>query len=540
MITVTLDGKNYRYYSSVRLGDVIREHCDRYCVAVLVNGRLYDLDKVIDSDCEVEPVDLTSEDGMRIYMRTLKYVFIMAVRKLFPNAEVRFMYSISRGQYCEIDGVQLDIDKVRSIEETMLSIIKHDVPFEKKLISRSEADKIYGFCYPDKADLLKYRPEDSVHVYKCGKEYNYLYGYMMTSTGYLRCFKLHFNSPGVVLLYPRHELGGQIPDFEPSVKFDKALWRAEEWGKICGVTNISQLNSEIQRGNIRNVVNMSEIRHENEIERIASDIAEDLKNIKVILIAGPSSSGKTTLSMKLRAHLAVKGIRAFTISTDDYFIDKELCVDADGSVDFEHINRINIKRFNDDLVNLIAGKSVMLPSYNFVTGKSEEGNTIKIGSDECIIVEGIHGLNEALTPLVPRYNKYKIFISALTHINIDNHTPVSTTTCRLIRRIVRDNLYRNTRIEETLAMWESVRRGEFRWIYPYQEEADYIFNSELTYELAVLKKHVMPLIENMNTSSKYYIQSNKIMKILKYVESVEDNVVPNTSILREFIGGSNY
>ena len=540
MFTVRICQKEFSFNAPSMLCDILREKYDKYCVAALVDRRVYDLNKVIDYDCSIEPLDLTTEDGVRIYYRTLKFVFIMAVNRLFPRAKVRFMYSLSRGQYCEIDGVSIDIDVVRKIEEEMLCLIKKNIPFTKETISKQDAAKIYSDCgYDDKTELLRYRPESTAHIYRCNKECNYLYGYMMPSTGYLRGFKLHFHSPGIVIMYPRHELGGQVPDFEQSVKFDKALWRAEEWGKVCGVSNIAELNDSIDSGNLKKLVNMSEIFHEKEISNIADNISADIKNIKIILIAGPSSSGKTTLSRKLQTHLAVRGIRSIPISCDDYFIDRDK-LDPDAAADLEHIERIDLKRFNNDLVNIIAGKEVMLPSYNFEKGKREKGEVVRLGNDDCIIVEGIHGLNETLTQLIPRYNKYKIYISALSHINIDNHTPVSTTTCRLIRRIVRDNKFRGTSIEDTLAMWQSVRRGEFRWIYPYQEEADYIFNSELTYELAVLKKHIMPLIENIDKNSRYFIQVNKIQKIMKYVKPVDDDIVPCTSLLREFIGGSNY
>lgn len=542
MFNVQISGKKFVLDSPQALCDTLKANYDKYCVAALVDGRIYDLNKVIDYDCKIEPLDLTTEDGVRIYFRTLKYVFIMAVNRLFPTASVRFMYGISRGQYCEIDGVTVDKETVKKIEDEILLLIKQDIPFIKETLPKSDAEKIYYHCnYNDKVKLLRYRPENTAHVYRCKNECNYLYGYMMPSTGYLRGFKLYFHSPGIVIMYPRHDLGGQIPDFNQSVKFDKALWRAEEWGKVCGVSNIAELNETIESGTIKNLVNLSEIRHENEISKIAHDIKNDIKNIKLILIAGPSSSGKTTLSRKLQAHLAVLGIDSIPISCDDYFLDKDSYKpDANGEIDLEHIERIDIAQFNSDILALIAGKQVDLPSYNFKSGKREFGRTVQLSKDACIIVEGIHGLNEALTHLIPRYNKYKIYISALTHINIDDHTPVSTTTCRLIRRIVRDNLFRGTPIEETLSMWQSVRRGEFKWIYPYQEEADYIFNSELTYELAVLKKHVMPLIENIDPKNKYYITVNKIEKIMKYVISVDDDIVPCTSLLKEFIGGSNY
>lgn len=542
MFTVNVNNKIYEINSPSSLSDIIRDKYQKYAVAAYVNGRLTELTDIINYDCTVEPIGLDCEDGVRIYFRTLKFVFIMAVNRLFPNVSVNFMYGISRGQYCEIKGISLDEDKVRLIENEIRSLVKQNIVFEKLSVTKSDAEKIFlDMNYTDKAQLLEYRPEDTVHLYKCGKYVNYLYGYMMPSTGYIRTFKLHFHSPGIAVMYPRHELGGLVPDFEQSVKFDRTLWKAEQWGKITGITNIANLNEATENNRAVNLINMCEIRHENEIERIAENIVSDIKNNKIILIAGPSSSGKTTLSRRIQAHLAVHGVRAVPMSTDDYYIDRtELKADVNGKVDLEHINAIDLKRFNSDLSDIISGREVQLPKFDFNSGKRVVGKTVKIQSDECVIIEGIHGLNEALTSAVPRYNKYKVYISALSHINIDDHTPVSTTTCRLIRRIVRDSKFRNSSIHDTLSMWDSVREGEFRWIYPYQEDADYIFNSELTYELAVLKKYIMPLIENIDKSNADYVKINKISKIMKYVKSIGDDNVPSTSILREFIGGSNY
>ncbi len=542
MFTVNVNGKSGDYFSPVTLEEIVREKYGKYAVAARVDSRLHDLGKVVDYDCDIEPVGLDSEDGVRIYFRTLKFVFIMAVNRLFPNARVKFLYGISRGQYCEIENVSVNVEIIRKIETEMLSLIKQNLSFEKLTVSKAEAEKRFASSnFYDKVELLKYRPESTVNLYKCGKAYNYLYGHMTPSTGYLRSFKLHFHSPGIVIMYPRHELDGMVPDFEQSVKFDRTLWKAEHWGKITGVSNIADLNNVIRNGGIANLINMSEIRHENEIENMTRDIISDIKNNKLILIAGPSSSGKTTLSRKLKAHLAVHGIDALPISTDDYYKNREdISPDENGEFDLEHINTIDLDRFNNDLVRLINGEAVQLPEYDFNTGKSLKGRLAKISNDQCIIVEGIHGLNETLTSLIPRHNKYKIYISALSHINIDDHTPVSTTTCRLIRRIVRDAEYRGATIQETLEMWPSVRRGEFKWIYPFQEDADYIFNSELTYEFAVLKKYIMPHIEGIPKSDKNFIKTNKISKIMKYVESIEDDMIPSTSLLREFIGGSNY
>lgn len=542
MFTVDINKKMYEFADPISLESIIRDSYRKYAVAAYVDGKLTELNGIIDHDCTIEPVELDNEDGVRVYFRTLKFVFIMAVNKLYPNAKVKFLYGISRGQYCEINGVLLNTDKIRRIEDEMRFLIKQNLPFEKFTVKKDEAQKIFlDMNYLDKSELLFYRPEDDVALYRCGKFINYLYGYMMPSTGYLRSFKLHYHSPGLVIMYPRHELGGIVPDFEQSVKFDRTLWKAEQWGRITKVTNIAQLNGLIKSNNAVDLINMCEIRHENEIEYITENIASDIKNNKVILIAGPSSSGKTTLSHRLQAHLAVHGIRALPISTDNYYLERsDIKPDIDGKVDLEHINAIDLKRFNNDLIDLINGKEVALPTFDFGSGKSFDGKTIKISNDECLIVEGIHGLNEILTSSVPRYNKYKIYISALSHINIDDHTPISTTTCRLIRRTVRDSKFRNSSIHETLSMWDSVRKGEFRWIYPYQEDVDYIFNSELTYELAVLKKYIMPLITDIDKDDPDYIKTNKISNIIKYVESIDDDLVPSTSILREFIGGSNY
>lgn len=541
MYTVRIDTKDFTFEKPMTVEELITTTYNGLFVSALVDGNVIDMNTVIDHDCRIVPLTLSDEDGQRIYSRTLKYVFIMAVRHLFPKATVRFLYSLSRGLYCEIDGEAIDPETVKAIDLEMKSIISRDIPIEYAKLPKKELVKIYSTLYPEKVKYIKCAKEAKQTVYKCEDEYNYLNGAMMPRTGYVRQYKLVFHSPGIVLMYPRYELNGKIPEFDESVKFDRMLWRAEEWGKISGVREIADLNEKIASGNIKEFINMCEIKHENDISFVTDEIANNIRNNKVILIAGPSSSGKTTFSKRVQLHLAVKGIRAVRLSTDDFFypID-DMSPEEIAKLDLEHLDRVDTPLFNKTLNELIAGREVEMPVYDFETHTRKAGDTCRIGDDECIIIEGIHGLNEQLTSLVPRYNKYKIYISALTHINVDVHTPASTTTCRLIRRSVRDHLYRGCSINDTFGQWQSVRNGEFRWIYPYQDEADFTMNSELAYELAVMKKHIVPLLREHEKQYGPYFMADKISKLIRNIDDIDDELVPSTSILREFIGGSNY
>jgi len=516
--------------------------CSTQIVAAKVDNKIQELTYNLNRDCRLEFVDLLSKDGIRIYVRGLTFIFIRACRELYPECNVSIEHSMSKGLYCEIcGGINLTPSKVKKIEKRMREIVELDEPFERYTVSIEEAKAIFtdmGFL--DKLDILEYRPEETVNLYRCGWMTDYLYGYMVPSTGYLKKFELMFYLPGVIIRHPTVDAKGEIPEFVDSPKLYKIFREAEKWSQIIKVENVAQLNKMIEQGRGGDLIRMNEAYLENQIADIANEIYENADRIKLVLIAGPSSSGKTTFAQRLRVQLMVKGLDPVPISMDDYFLNREdIPVDENGEKDLESIDIIDIDLFNEQMTAMIQGEEVEIPRYNFQRGKREYiGNKVKLKSGQLIIVEGIHALNEKLTAMIPKSNKYKIYISALTQLNIDNHNRIPTTDTRLIRRMVRDFKFRGTSIEDTLSLWSNVRRGEERNIFPFQEQADIMLNTALIYELAVLKPYILPLLDEIDEDSPYYIEVNRIKKFMKYFVELEDDDIPNNSILREFIGGS--
>lgn len=539
---------NDEIYKTKR-GTTIEEFIDAFgiksstqIVAAKVDNKIQELTYNLNRDCRLEFVDLLSKDGIRIYVRGLSFIFIRACRELFPECDVSIEHSMSKGLYCEIcGGINLTPSKVKKIEKRMREIVELDEPFERYSVSIEEAKAIFtDMGFYDKLDILEYRPEETVNLYRCGWMTDYLYGYMVPSTGYLKKFELMFYLPGVIIRHPTEDAKGEIPEFVDSPKLYKVFREAEKWSRIIKVENVAQLNKMIEQGRGGDLIRMNEAYLENQIAEIANEIYENADRIKLILIAGPSSSGKTTFAQRLRVQLMVKGLDPVPISMDDYFLNREdIPVDENGERDLESIDIIDIDLFNEQMTAMIQGEEVEIPRYNFQKGKREYiGNKVRLGSDQLIIVEGIHALNEKLTAMIPKSNKYKIYISALTQLNIDNHNRIPTTDTRLIRRMVRDYKFRGTSIEETLSLWPNVRRGEERNIFPFQEQADVMLNTSLIYELAVLKPYILPLLDEIHEDSPHYIEVNRIKKFMKYFVELEDDDIPNNSILREFIGGS--
>ncbi len=539
---------NDEIYKTKR-GTTIEEFIDAFgiksstqIVAAKVDNKIQELTYNLNRDCRLEFVDLLSKDGIRIYVRGLSFIFIRACRELFPECDVSIEHSMSKGLYCEIcGGINLTPSKVKKIEKRMREIVELDEPFERYSVSIEEAKAIFtDMGFYDKLDILEYRPEETVNLYRCGWMTDYLYGYMVPSTGYLKKFELMFYLPGVIIRHPTEDAKGEIPEFVDSPKLYKVFREAEKWSQIIKVENVAQLNKMIEQGRGGDLIRMNEAYLENQIAEIANEIYENADRIKLILIAGPSSSGKTTFAQRLRVQLMVKGLDPVPISMDDYFLNREdIPVDENGERDLESIDIIDIDLFNEQMTAMIQGEEVEIPRYNFQKRKREYiGNKVRLGSDQLIIVEGIHALNEKLTAMIPKSNKYKIYISALTQLNIDNHNRIPTTDTRLIRRMVRDYKFRGTSIEETLSLWPNVRRGEERNIFPFQEQADVMLNTSLIYELAVLKPYILPLLDEIHEDSPHYIEVNRIKKFMKYFVELEDDDIPNNSILREFIGGS--
>ncbi len=510
--------------------------------AAKVNNRLRELNFYVNFDAEVEFLDLSNFDAVRIYETSLRYLIIMALEKLYPKIKIKFNQCVSRSISCDVTGIDDKVDNkfLKKLELTMRDIIASDYPIIRKTITKEEAIKIYTEKnYLDKVDVLRYREEENVHIYECNGYVNYLFGYMVPSTGCLNKFKLSLYNPGFVVQFPRAECNGEIPEFESSISFGKMLKDARTWSEMIGCNKIPLLNQYATDITINDLVNVCETKHNNMLAELGDIIKSDINNIRLICIAGPSSSGKTTFSHRLRLELMSRGINPVKISMDDYYLDRDLApLDEFGELDLEHVKALDLDLFNEQLLSLIQGKEVQLPIFDFKSGKRLWGEKLSIDSKTPIIIEGIHALNEEVTKLIPKYQKFKIYISPLSQINIDDHNPINATEIRLLRRVVRDSKYRKTNPSDTFAMWPSVRRGEFKWIYPYQDDADYIFNSELTYELGVMKKYALEALSAIKSSDEYYVEANRLVKFLKYIRDIDERYVPCNSLLREFIGNS--
>lgn len=538
----TLDTSSISKDNKKRILDIIPAEEKYSYVAATVNNRIRELTYVLKEPSDVKLLDFKDTQAVKIYETSLRYLVAMATHRLYPQLDIRFSYNISRSIFCQIltPGFHTDLKFVDSIQAEMQRLIKADLPIERKLVTREEAAEIYkANHYDDKIDILKYRPDDKVHLYSCDGYINYLYGYMVPSTGFLTHYKMKLFAPGFIIQYPRAECGGIIPEFEEDRTFGRTLKESYQWAVKVGTETVSKINEYVLKNGSVDFINMCESNHNNMLAELGKKIQQDIDSIRLICIAGPSSSGKTTFANRLRIELLSLGIRPIRISIDDYYKPKsEIPLDEDGEVDLECLQALDTELFNSDMLRLINGEEVQLPRFDFKLGKRVPGRILKVDQNQPIIIEGIHALNDELTPDITKHQKFKIYIAPQAQICLDNHNPLSLTDLRLLRRIVRDNKFRKSSAEETISMWPSVRRGEFKWIYKNQEGADYVFNSLLPYELCVMKKHALPILTKIPNDSPYYIKANRLIKFLKYFVDIDDEVVPNNSLMREFIGGS--
>lgn len=518
------DNKNYDYF------------------AAKVNNRLRELNYIVSNDCKIDLLDLTDDSVTKIYQATLRYVIVMAAKNLYPKGRICFNYSVSRSIFASMSNIghaflQEDLEKL-SIE--IHKIISANHPINRYSLTKAEAIEYYrSIGQMDKVKVLKYRPEDTVHCYECNGYKNYMFGYMLPSTGFLKSFSLRLYTPGFLISYPRSECGGKVPEFKDEKVFRTVLKEANLWANTSRAGSISQMNEIIESGNALEFINICEAKHNRQFTELGNKIESNINNIKLICVAGPSSSGKTTFTNRLRIELKSRGIEPVMISMDNFYKSlQETPLDEYGNPDFESIEALDLRLFDKTIFNLIQGEEVKLPIYDFTTKSRSFTEPIKIKPHQPIMVEGIHGLNDLIATSIGEEYKFKIYIAPMAQYNIDDHNPISLSDIRLIRRMVRDHNFRGTGCEKTLKMWSSVRRGEFKWIYPYQNNADYVFNSELSYELCVMKKHAIPLLEAVNTDSPYYIAANRLVKFLKYFEDINDKWIPCNSLLREFIGDS--
>lgn len=505
-----------------------------------INNEVFNLSKTIEENMNINFLDISDVDGYRIYTRTISAVFIMACKELFPERTVRIEHFLGEGLYATFEkGYSITFKEVEEIQEKMKEIVESDFPIMREKTPKDKVMKLFEkYNYYDKIRLFNTLDREDIDVYNIGGHIDTYHGFLAPSTGYVEVFQLKYYYPGVLIMFPSMNSNYELPEFRELKKLSKVFKEANDWGDILDLAYVGSLNEKIIDGGIAEVIRISEALHEKKIANIADRVCED-EDIHLILIAGPSSSGKTTFSKRLAVQLKVNGKRPISISVDDYFVDRDKTpLNEDGTYDFETIDAIDLERLNKDLIRLLEGKEVELPKFNFITGKSEKsGKIVKVDKDHPIIVEGIHSLNPKMTNYIPEKNKYKIYISALTQLNIDAHNRIPTTDARLIRRIVRDIKYRGNDATRTLEMWTGVRNGEEKYIFPFQEEADIMFDSALVYELAVLKKHVKPLLEEIDSSSIYYGEAKKLLKFLEYFRDIEDEgIIPPNSILREFVG----
>ncbi len=525
------------------LAQEVQQAGEPLIVAARVDNVLRDLQSPVGAFHTIELVDTRSELGRRIYQRSVVFLLILAAHEVQPDLSVIVQFTAHGGLYCALQtpsGVTKHM--VREIEQRMREIVAENRPIVKKRLQRDEVVQLFKQSEQiEKANLVMSLESEKASIYYCGDFYDYLFGPMVSATGVLGKFALDALPDGVLLRTPNADAPEVVPALRAQPKFGGILMEAERWANVLRCDYVSDLNRYIRRGEIADIIHVSEALHEKKIAEIADHIAANIKKLRLILIAGPSSSGKTSFAQRLRIQLRVNGIEPVSISLDDYFRNWEDTPRLpDGTYDFENIGALDVALFNDHLVRLLGGEEVILPRYNFLTGKREEGTAhLSVAPTAPLIVEGIHGLNEALTAAVPREKKYKIYISALTQLNIDAHNRIATTDARLLRRMVRDYQFRGAYALKTLRQWSDVRAGEEKNIFPFQEEADAMFNSALIYELAVLKRYAVPLLEMVPRDVPEYTKANRLLDFCRcFADITEEYDIPNNSLLREFIGKS--
>ena len=527
----------------LELAQEVQKKGEPLIVAARVDNVLRDLQTSVGDFHTIELVDTRSEFGRRIYRRSVVFLLIMAVRELYSETEVVVQFTAHKGLYCAIQS-PFDVTErvVLELEQRMREIVAENRPIIKKRLQREEVVQLFKKSEQiEKANLVMSLETEKASLYYCGEFYDYLFGPMVSATGVLDKFALDAMPGGVLLRTPEPSAPESVPAFKEQPKFGSILMEAERWASVLHCDYVSDLNRYIRRGEVADIIHVSEALHEKKIAEIADHIASNIKELRLILIAGPSSSGKTSFAQRLRIQLRVNGIEPVSISLDDYFRNwEDTPRTKEGAYDFENIGALDVELFNDHLVRLLNGEEVILPHYNFLTGKREAGTEhLSIAPTSPLIVEGIHGLNEALTASVPRGKKYKIYISALTQLNIDAHNRIPTTDARLLRRMVRDYQFRGAYALKTLRQWPDVRAGEEKNIFPFQEEADAMFNSALIYELAVLKRYAVPLLEMVPRDVPEYTKANRLLDFCRcFSDITEEYDIPNNSLLREFIGKS--
>lgn len=544
MITVTIKNETKQYPVGCSLRTIAEEMQSRYeddIILASFNGRLMELQGTLKEDGELTFFTTANKNGRRAYRRSVVFLMQRALMDLYPAGmvDIKVEHSLGQGYFCKATEDVLDDNLLKILEQKMRMLVEKDLPLQKRAIKTVEARRIFASRgMKDKENLMKYRTSSNINIYELDGCIDYFYGYMAPSTGMLSHFALYPYADGFVLQFPGKNTK-EVAEFAPANKLFEVLQASENWGKDMHIPTVGALNDTICQGKMRDIILTQEAYMERRIGALAEKIVAD-PNKKFVLIAGPSSSGKTTFSHRLSAQLRALGVNPHPIPLDDYYLDRDqIPLDEFGEKDFESIEGLDIDLFNSDMQKLLNGERVLLPSFNFKIGKREyKDHYMQLGNRDILVIEGIHGLNERMSASLPKECKFKIYISALTQLNIDEHNPLATTDGRLIRRIVRDARTRGTTAQETIAMWDSVRRGEEKNIFPFQEEADEMFNSALIYEMAVLKTYAQPQLLAIEPGSEEYAEAKRLLKLLDYFLNIPADDICNNSIVREFIGGS--
>ncbi len=547
MVTIKINGKDRFYEDGVQyelIAEQYQNECTSQIALVEINGKIQELMKRVSRDCELKFITYENDIGHKTYVRSAIMLMMKAIKdvagmEMAVNTKVEF--TIGPGYYCAFrGGMKMDPETIEKVKDRMGELADMDLLVTKKAYPAEEAVALFReLGMKDKVSLFRYRRSSNINVYCLGDYYDYYYGYMLPSTGYIRCFDLFPYEEGMILLLPEKEEPEKLPTFVPKKKLFQTLMMTSDWNRDMGIDTVGDLNDQICKGNISDMILVQEALQERRIGEIARDIARR-EGVKFVMIAGPSSSGKTSFSHRLSIQLRTYGLKPHPIGLDNYYLNHDKTpLDDEGKPDYECLEALDVEQFNTDMSSLLRGESVELPSFNFKTGKREyRGKITTLGAEDILVIEGIHGLNEKMSYSLPAESKFKIYISALTCLNVDEHNRIPTTDGRLLRRMVRDARTRGTSADKTIAMWPSVRRGEEKYIFPFQEDADAMFNSAMTYELAVIKQYAEPLLFNIRKGEPGYHEAKRLLKFLEYFLGVSSEELPTNSLCREFVGGS--